>query len=259
MAALEAVRAGLAVVQARVGAHDVRLKGPRDPVTGTDLAGQAAIENVLRRRTPTIAFVGEEGDARVPDSGDYWLVDPLCGTGNFAAGLPLYAINVALVKGGEVTIGVAADGVTGEVYAAERGRGAWLSSGEQLKVNPRAWIVSLDFGLPGPGKLKRFGDEFCVRVLAEHELEVVMLSTTLALEYLARGWLAGAVYVCEGPPVHFAAGLRIAEEAGAIVTDEHGQPWRVAGPIYVAAANPTLHAELCRHSLKAVEALTGER
>ena len=251
-AAIEALRAGLAVVQARTGASDVRLKGPRDIVTGTDLAAQAAIGAVLGERTPHIAFVGEEGNSRVPESGDYWLVDPLCGTGNFAAGLPMYATNVALVEDSEVTIGVVADGTTGEVYVAERGRGAWLSD-QRLRVDPNAHIVSIDPGLPGPGWLRRFGDELCVRVLAEHELRVRILSTTLALEYVARGWLGGAVYICDGLPVHFAAGLRIAEEAGAIVTDEHGRPWQVAGPIYVVAANRELHAEICRVVLRSVE------
>jgi myo-inositol-1(or 4)-monophosphatase len=258
-AAVEAVRAGLAVVLAREGAADVRLKSPGDLVTGTDVAGQAAIQRVLQRREPSIAFVGEEGDhAHIPETGRYWLVDPLCGTNNYAAGLPFYAVNVALVEDGRVCVGVVGDGVTGEVYAAQRGLGAWLLSdgdARPVRVDPGAQVVSLDPILPGPGSLKQFGVEIAIRALAEQRWSVRILSTTLALVYLARGSLGGAVYVCDGLPVHFAAGLLLAEEAGAIVTDESGKPWSTFGPIYVAAAAAELHEELRALAAMTVEAL----
>jgi myo-inositol-1(or 4)-monophosphatase len=257
-AATEAVRVGLTVVLSREAAHDVRVKGPNDLVTGTDLLSQAAIERALKEREPSIAFVGEEGEARIPDAARYWLVDPVCGTSNFAAGLPFYAVNVALVEAGQVTVGAVGDGVTGEVYVAERGSGAWRldnASAQRLQVNRTARVVSIDDGLPGPGALHRFPAEFAIRVLAEQRWDVRMLASTLALAYLARGSLAGAVYVCGGLPVHFAAGLRLAEEAGALVSDEHCQPWTLFGPVYVAAANNELQRELARLARQTVEAL----
>jgi myo-inositol-1(or 4)-monophosphatase len=256
-AAIEAVRAALAVILAREGAEDVRQKGPGDLVTGTDLAAQAAIQRVLHERAPSIAFVGEEGDGRIPEVGPYWLVDPLCGTGNYAVGLPFYAVNVALVEDGRVTVGVVGDGVTGEVYAAQHGSGAWLLGGSEatpVRVDPAADVVSLDPILPGPSLLEQFGVEFSIRALAEQRWSVRMLSTTLALVYLARGSLGGAVYVCQGLPVHFAAGLLLAEEAGALVTDEQGQPWTVFGPIYVAATRE-LHEDLRALAARTAEAL----
>ncbi len=258
-AAIAAVEAGLAVVLSRQDAEDVRFKGPRDMVTGTDVAAQAAIERVLRDYDAAIAFVGEEGDpATVPDARRYWLVDPLCGTSNFAAELPFFAVNVALVEDDKVTIGVVADGTTGEVHVAERGGGAFLLGGEQLKVNPKARPVSLDPILPGPARLSRFGTELAIRVLADARYGVRILATTLSLIYLARGRMAAAVYVCGGLPVHFAAGLLIAEEAGAIVTDERGEPWQLFGPIYIAAANPEVHRFLQRTAQETVAAITGD-
>jgi len=259
-AAIEAVRVGLEVVVAREGADDVHAKGEHDLVTGTDLLSQAAIKRVLEEHEPSIAFVGEEGEAVTPHSDRYWLVDPVCGTGNFAAGLPFYAVNVALVEGGRVTLGVVGDGVTGEVYVAERGQGAWLlteSGADRLRVDPHARIVSVDENLAGPGRLARFGVEFALRVLAEQRLQVRMLATTLCLAYVARGSMGGAVYVCGELPVHFAAGLLLAEEAGALVTDENGGPWQVFGPVYVVAANEEVGVELRRHALRTVQTLQG--
>jgi myo-inositol-1(or 4)-monophosphatase len=291
MAAIAAVRAGLAIVQRRQDAEHVRVKGPRDLVTGTDLAAQAAIERVLREHDPEIAVVGEEdadadegegeegadrdksvegaktvegeegasGERALPRQGRYWLVDPLCGTNNFAAEVPFFAINVALVDDGRVMLGVVADGSTGEIHVAERGRGAFLLTGgdrSPLRVNPRASLVSVDPMLPGPGWLRRFDGEVAIRVIAEARHSVLILGSTLALVYLARGRLAAAVYACTGLPVHFAAGLLIAEEAGAIVTDEQGNPWQLLGPIYIASANSQVHEELRGIAQSTVHALT---
>jgi myo-inositol-1(or 4)-monophosphatase len=258
-AAIEAVRVGLAVVLSRGGADDVRPKGPRDIVTGTDLASQAAIQTELASREPSIAFVGEEGDdASIPQADRYWLVDPVCGTSNFAAELPFYAVNVALVEDGRVTLGVVGDGATGAVYVAERDQGAWLleeAGAHRLRVNPNAEVVNLDPQLPGPGALNRFGVEFAMRALAELRWDVRILSTTLALTYVARGSMAAAVFVCDGSPVHFAAGLLLAEQAGAIVTDQDGVPWRPFGPIFIAAATRELSAELRAMARRTLDAL----
>src|SRR5256885_448470 len=122
LAALAALRVGLPIVQSRQGAHDVRAKSPGDLVTGTDVLVQSELQRVLYERQPDIAFVGEEGEQTLPPPGGrHWLVDPVCGTNNYAARIPLVAMNVALVESGRVTIAAVADAGTGEVYIAERG------------------------------------------------------------------------------------------------------------------------------------------
>ena len=92
-------------------------------------------------------------------------------------------------------------------------------------------------------------------MLAEQRLDVRMLASTLCFAYVARGSMGGAVYVCATLPVHFAAGLLLCEEAGALVTDEQGGPWQVFGPIYIVAATAELSAELQRLAREAVDAL----
>jgi myo-inositol-1(or 4)-monophosphatase len=247
-AAIAALRAALPIVHARQGADDVHAKGPLDIVTGTDLASQATIERVLREQQPQIAFVGEEGDAQAPESGRYWLVDPVCGTANFAARLPLYAINIALVEDGRVAVAAVADGATGDVYVAERGGGAWLlgaSSGpERLHASGTSGLVSLDPNLAGPDELRPFGQAFAIRVLAAGRWDVRMLASTLVMPYLASGKLAAAVYAASGPMVHLAAGLLLAHESGALVTSERGTDWTLDDDVYVVAATPDLHREL---------------
>jgi myo-inositol-1(or 4)-monophosphatase len=131
-AAIEAVTAGLGVARKGEGAADIQLKGPRDLVTAADVAAEDAIRAVLGR-LPGTTVVGEERGGEAPrDGAPYWLVDPICGTRNFASGLPLYSVNLALVEGGEVTVAAVGDPFTGEVHVAERGRGASALGGGSL-------------------------------------------------------------------------------------------------------------------------------
>src|SRR3954462_14551799 len=92
-AALEAIRQVLPLVLERQGADDVHAKGPHDLVTATDVLVERELETLLGERVPDVQFVGEEGGQSLPGGGRYWLVDPICGTENYASGLPLYATN----------------------------------------------------------------------------------------------------------------------------------------------------------------------
>ena len=262
-AALAAVRSGLRLVVARHAADDVRTKGPGDLVTGTDLAVQATIERGLGEWCPEIAFVGEETDnAVVPMHGRYWLVDPLCGTANYVAGLPLVAVNVALVEDEHVTAAVVGDGTTGALYAAERDHGAWQFSGRdavRLNVSDVSGLISIDPHGRGPGKLRTFGRSFARRAMDSDRWDVRGFGTSLVLAYLATGRLAAVVYAQDGLPVHFAAGLLLAEEAGAIVTDHIGKPWDLRSPVLVAAATQPFHRKLLTMAQQAAAELCEDR
>ena len=102
--AIAAAQAGADVIRARYGSPgDRTAKVGIDFVTETDLEAEQAILDVVRAARPDDAFLGEEagllGDAAAERT---WLVDPLCGTLNFAARTPLVAVNVALRVGSEI-------------------------------------------------------------------------------------------------------------------------------------------------------------
>ncbi len=123
--ATDAVKRALTLARRRVGADDITAKGERDLVTATDVAVEDAVRGIVADSLG-FAVIGEERGGEAPDDGSpYWLVDPICGTRNFASGIPLYCVNLALVEGDEVTVAVVGDPSTGEIYVAERGRGAW--------------------------------------------------------------------------------------------------------------------------------------
>ena len=255
-AALAAVDLALGLMARRVGAEEVTLKGGRDLATGTDVAAEDAIRAELRRRYPDYPVVGEErgGESEVSPDRPYWLVDPICGTRNFASGLPLFSANVALVEDGRVTIGVIGDGAAGDRYVAERGRGAYLlargsapgqlADDARLRASGASVTVSLDPGaVQGQGNWAHAA-EFARLLMLSNRWYVRMLGTALAQAHLAAGRLSGYALFRTSSPVHTAAGCLLAEEAGALVTDLDGNRWDLSTRAFLFTATPELQRDL---------------
>src|SRR5262249_57156037 len=131
--ATRAVRAAVASIVDRVDVDTMIEKGTLDITTGTDLRSQAIIQGILELKHPEIAFVAEEAGKDAPtDRRSHWLVDPICGTRNFASRLPLYCVNVALVEDESVVLAVVGDAGLGEVWVAQQGKGAGSEVGGSL-------------------------------------------------------------------------------------------------------------------------------
>ena len=103
------------------------LKGDFDLVTAADRASEALIVERLQSHFPAHSILGEEGGQR-DGQGEYcWYVDPVDGTTNFAHGFPAYNVTMALEKAGELVAGVVYDPTRNEMFAAEKGGGAYLN------------------------------------------------------------------------------------------------------------------------------------
>src|SRR5215212_8214311 len=247
-AALAAVDAALKLMKRRPGADQITSKGGRDLVTATDVAVEDAVRASLVAAYPDWTVVGEErgGEDRIGDR-PYWLVDPICGTRNFAANIPMYAVNIALVQDGQVTAAAVGDGGTGSRYVAERGRGAYeivRNGSHRLRVDPDSPIVSFAAGTSKPGMRPAIGADFTRAAILADRWELRLFSSTLSLAYLATGRIGAYLLFEVSSPVHIAAGALLAEEAGALVTDSAGGPWTVERPSILAAAGPAIQREL---------------
>jgi len=120
--------------------HEVQEKASGELVTVADVAAEQALTRRLRDLLPGSLVVGEEAVAADPaimgtlDAPEpLWIVDPVDGTSNFAAGKPLFAVMVALVRGGESLAAWIYDPVGERTLTAEKGGGAWLE-GRRLRV-----------------------------------------------------------------------------------------------------------------------------
>jgi myo-inositol-1(or 4)-monophosphatase len=242
-AAIAAVRAGLERALSREGADRVTAKGGLDIVTAADVAAEDAVRAVLSARCPELAILGEERGGADVASACCW-IDPICGTFNYASGLPLFCTNLALVEAGVVPLAVVDDGTNGEIYAALRGRGA-RAGDAPLRAREGALIVLETGGKPPfTGSLEQLGRVFA-RLAGDGRYQLRVLGTTLGFAKLATGDVAGVILIgTKADPLHTAAGCLLAEEAGACVTDGDGQPWTLESPTLVAAASPALHARL---------------
>jgi 3'(2'), 5'-bisphosphate nucleotidase len=136
LAAELADRAGAAILAVRARGFAVERKDDRSPVTEADRAAEALIVAGLRAAAPEIPVIAEEevsaGRITAP-AAQYWLVDPLDGTREFAAGRDEFVVNIGLVRDGRAQLGVVAAPVHGEMFGAIAGRGAWKrdASGER--------------------------------------------------------------------------------------------------------------------------------
>ena len=242
--AIDAVERGLELARSRAGAGDITSKGDRDLVTATDIA----VEDMVRDIVSALSFpvVGEERGGDMPvDGSPFWFLDPICGTRNFASGIPLYCVNLALVEGDEVTVSVVGDASTDEIHIAERGRGARASAhGEHrpLVASEESRTIAIEPGHSSGGR-REHAARFTGEAIREDHWDVRNLSSTLSLPYVAAGRVAAYVLFA-APTLHCAAGTLLVTEAGATLSDIDGQPWTLRSDSLVASATPDLHREL---------------
>jgi 3'(2'), 5'-bisphosphate nucleotidase len=135
LAADLARRAGAAILAVRQRGFEVVHKEDTSPVTAADHAAEVVIATGLREATPSIPVVAEEeisGGHVAHPCGEYWLVDPLDGTREFAALRDEFTVNIGLVRDGRAVLGVVGVPALGEMFTGIVGRGAWkrTSAGE---------------------------------------------------------------------------------------------------------------------------------
>jgi myo-inositol-1(or 4)-monophosphatase len=226
--------------------EDVRAKtNPRDLVTEWDLRSEEVIRRVLAERTPGIAVLGEEAGQGEGTGSQRWLVDPIDGTVNFAHGLPIWAISIALEDAGEVAAGVVAAPALGWWFEARRGGGARDGSGAALRVSsiarlPAALLVT---GFPYD-RATRPDNNFAEWEHLQRRAGACrrLGAASIDLCLVARGWMDG-YWERHLKPWDVAAGALIVREAGGIVTDWTGAGFDIHEGA-VVASNGAIHEEL---------------
>ena len=198
------------------------------------------IEELLRRRIgetfPEDLIVGEEfggpAASTIPAGKRVWQIDPIDGTLNFAMGLPNYCISLALLQGSQVLAACIHQPATGDTFSALAGGGARLN-GQLIKVDAEVplsrSVVSLQ--LKNKGLVMRHPQLL-------HEVSTAPMRVrrcgafALEIAWVAAGFchLLVASFMDEIHPWDVAAGLLLAEEAGAVAMDFKGRPYRIGGP-----------------------------
>jgi myo-inositol-1(or 4)-monophosphatase len=206
----------------------VRHKGDRDLVTDVDLSIQHDIADFLTQTTPDIALLAEESP-RQPDIATaewLWVLDPIDGTSNFAHGLPLCSVSLALLHRGHAVVAVTHAPLLGRTYHAVKDSGAFLN-GQPISASRTGTlneaIVSLGDYAVGPDSTFHNQQRLALTAELVPLVERIRMvgAATLDLAFVAEGALDACVMM-SNKPWDTAAGTLMAREAGALVTDAYG-------------------------------------
>ncbi len=210
--------------QRRIG---FEYKGDVDLVTAADRASEKLITEHIRKQWPTHDLMGEEGATRETGSDYRWYIDPLDGTTNFAHGFPVFCVSLALEFKGERIAGVLYDPTRDELFAAEKGSGAFLNDRPMhvSKVD-RIEECLAGTGFPSHKRHKNPNIHFYHEITLHTHGVRRAGSAALDLGFVAAGRL-DAFWEFNLNPWDTAAGVLLVQEAGGRVTDMSGGPWQL--------------------------------
>ena len=244
-AALEAAKAAAEIIRGAYRKNvEVQIKEDMSPVTEVDVACEHKIREILDAACPNYGFFGEETGQYDMDAEAVWLIDPLDGTKSFVRGYPFISTQIALLRQGELVLGVSSAPLFEELAWAEKGQGAYLN-GEALDVSdiqqwdkatlstgnigslsrdPAAW--SQLGQLTGEvHRIRGYGDFYHYHLLAAGRIDAVVESDVNILD--------------------IAANTVILREAGGVICDLQGAEIGLQ-TTSVLAANPQLHGDLLK-------------
>lgn len=236
---------GAMVLRSYFGNHfEISRKGEKDLVTSADTAAEAVIIQAITARFPDHAILAEESGRTDGQAGAQWIIDPLDGTTNFAHGLGNFAVSIAFAEDNEVAAGIVLNPETGELFTAVRGRPAELN-GRPIQVSATATLSAalLVTGFPYdcqnclPSLIRRLE-----RCLSAAQGIRRLGSAALDLCYVACGRFDG-FWEERLNPWDTAAGMLIARQAGAEITDFSGVPFSIEKK-ELLATNRVLHESM---------------
>jgi len=223
----------------------VKNKGPKDIVTDVDVEVEKIIFEHLRSHFPEMDMIGEESFNGKMPSGFVWVVDPIDGTRNYAAGIPIFSIVVALSYDGEVVAGANFDPKKNELFVAEKGKGAFLN-GRPINISEKTEIeksiIGMDLSYNDNGG--KFGFEIIQKLWPDIQTVRIIGSSALGISYVAGG-RTDIYFNYNLKPWDIAAGILLVEEAGGVATDRKGQKANLFSE-GIIVSNKTLHNSFLR-------------
>jgi myo-inositol-1(or 4)-monophosphatase len=219
------------------------LKGDFDLVTEADRASERLVVERLVAHYPDHSIVAEEGGGRDGSSEYRWFVDPLDGTTNFAHGYPAFNVTLALSRGDEMIAGVVYDPLRDEMFAAEKGSGAWLND-QKIHVSKAKRLADslVSTGFPSKKRSQNVNIHFYHQLAMSTHGVRRGGSAALDLSYVACGRL-DAFWEFGLNPWDLAAGTLLVAEAGGTCSDMRGAPHNVRSP-HLLVDNGLIHEEI---------------
>lgn len=232
-----------------IGRNDLKIEKKStniDLVTEIDKQSEQAIIAFIKSNYPSHSILAEESGLDRADSEYLWVIDPLDGTGNYAQGLPIFAVSIALQYQGETVLGVVYAPILNQMFTAIKRQGAYLN-GERLYISDKKELIEcvLATGFPydianNPVNNINYFSEIVLQARAIRR----MGSAAYDLACVAAGKFDG-FWELNLLPWDVAAAVLMVEEAGGIIID-----FRTDRKISIIAGNEIicrkLYAEIKR-------------
>jgi len=217
----------------------IERKGRQDFVSEADKACEAFVADALLKAFPEDAFLGEEGGLQNAGGQVTWIIDPIDGTSNFIAGIPIWCVSLGLVIGNQPVLGIIYNPVTEELYSARLGEGAYLN-GKRIHVSGVRKLeearMGLGFSYRRPVQLHVTAVSACLEASCEYTR---FGSGALGMAFAADGRLDG-YYEAHINAWDVAAGLVLVTEAGGWCSDFFSPPEVLTKGNMILAAAPSL-------------------
>jgi myo-inositol-1(or 4)-monophosphatase len=226
----------------RVG--KVSFKSKQDILTVADTEVEEFLINEIEHAFPEHGILAEETGSHKGNSDYLWVVDPIDGTVNYAAGLPYFAISIGLAHKAQPVLGVVFDPYRNEFMYAEKGKGAYIN-GKRLRVGSENalinCLVATDLGHKRSRHIMRRVKALlpvtrAVRLMGSASRGLVDVALDRFQAYIhndIQPWDAAAAYV-------------VIKEAGGEVLNFNGKPWQLYDRTIIAS-NKTLSKKLLKY------------
>jgi len=223
--AIAAAKEAGQIILANFGAErQIRHKSKGNLVTDVDLLSEKFILELLQNEYPEFSMLSEESNSSATFADYSWIVDPLDGTNNYTFGIPFFCVNIALVKGEDILLGITYDPVRDELFHARKGHGAYLNDSPVQVAKGNSFeesLVGLDLGYSHERGMEMlqivnrlWGQVHCLRIVG---------SSSLGLAYVACGRI-NLYFHRYLFPWDIASGILLVREAGGDVIDWQGEP-----------------------------------
>jgi myo-inositol-1(or 4)-monophosphatase len=242
MAAAQAAGDVIRSARRDAGPLQTERKGVGDYVTAVDHAAEAAAVTLLVAAEPSIDVLAEERGGEV--SARMWVIDPLDGTTNFLRGFPEVGVSIALVEDGVPVVGVVTAPLTGGVWSAIAGQGAFDAPGRRLDISGSAGtgVVATGFPFRRPDVRPRYLPVMTAAMETFEDLRRAG-AASLDLAYSASGVWDG-FFELNLALWDIAAGSLLVREARGVVTDWGGDPVAVFRSGDILAGAPAWHERM---------------
>ncbi len=218
------------------------MKADNTPVTVADRECEAIVRKAIAESFGQDAILGEEEGASGAQASRKWIIDPIDGTYNYARGVPIWALLLALEVNGEVEVGVVHAPAMNETFWAEKGGGAFRN-GERIHVSKISAVAESFFVFGGPNRLAQSDLWEPLRKTIAATYRQRALGDYLNFAYVFTGKAEAALEV-DVKPWDLAPMKIIAEEAGGRYSDLSGGQSIYEGSCLVS--NSLVHDELLK-------------